>query len=124
MESQDSINKRAARIQSALEGAFGVRGKSLAGMLRKTGRRMPKRLHAEAQQIVAAQALGGHPKLMRQVDGAALEAAEEKVVTWLDAIDRADRRKGRWLGIAGAIAFNILLILVGFVLWMVWAGQV
>lgn len=124
METSETINKRAARVQSALDGAYGVRGKTLAVALRRTGRRMPKRFHTQAQQIVAAQALGGHPKLLRQVDGAALTAAQDSVVTYLDTIDRADRRKGLWLGIAGAIAFNILLVLIGFILWMVWAGQV
>ncbi|WP_299298515.1 hypothetical protein [uncultured Tateyamaria sp.] len=124
METQGTIEARASRIQSALDGAFGVRAKTLSKALKRTGRRMPKRLHGEAQLIVAAQRLGGHPKLMRQVDGAALTRAEERVVTWLDGIDRADNRKGLWLGIAGAVAFNILLILAGFVLWMIWAGHV
>jgi len=124
METQATVDARASRIQSALDGAFGVRAKTLAKALKRTGRRLPKRLHTEAQQIVAAQRLGGHPKLMRQVDGDALTRAEERVVTWLDGIDRADNRKGLWLGIAGAIAFNVLLILTGFVLWMVWTGQV
>jgi len=124
MESQDSIDARARRIQSALDGAFGVRAKTLDKALRRTGRRLPKRLQADARRIVDAQALGGHPKLMRQVDGIALSAAEDRVVTYLDGIDRADRRKGRLLGMAGAIAFNILLVLTAFILWLVWAGYV
>ena len=46
-----------------------------------------------------------------------------RVLAFLDGIDRADRRKGLWLGIAAAIAFNILLVLAGVVVWMWWAGH-
>ncbi|WP_052249447.1 hypothetical protein [Tateyamaria sp. ANG-S1] len=124
METEHSIQARANRIQTALHAAFGVRGKTLSASLRKTGRRLPKRLRADARQILDAQGFGGHPKLMRQVDGSALKAAEDRVLTYLDGIDRADRRKGFWLGVAGAIAFNILLVLAGVVFWMWWAGHV
>ncbi|WP_147111190.1 hypothetical protein [Tateyamaria sp. syn59] len=124
METQDSLQGRADRVQAALNAAFGVGGKTLDASLRKTGRRLPRRLHAEARRIVDAQGLGGHPKLMRQVDGAALAAAEDRVVTYLKGIDRADQRKGFWLGIAGAVAFNILLIIAGVVVWMWWTGHV
>ena len=124
METEASINKRAARVQSALDGAFGVRAKTLNAALRKTGRRMPKRLHAKAQKIVAAQAFGGQPKLLRQVDAKALRQAEEAVVTWLDTIDRADQRKGFWIGIGAMIGFNVLLAIGGVVVWMWWTGQV
>lgn len=85
---------------------------------------MPRRLHAEAQKIVAAQAFGGHPKLMRQVDSAALTLAEDRVVQFLNDIDYADRRKGMWLGIAGAVAFNVLLIFAAVIVWMWWTGYV
>ena len=124
MESKDSIDKRATRIREALQAAFGVRARTLSSALRKTGRRMPRRLHAEAQHIVAAQRLGGHPKLMKQVNTVTLAEAERAVVTWLAAIDRADRRKGMWLGIAAMVAFNVLLVGAAFVLWLWWTGQI
>lgn len=123
METQDSIQARATRVQDALAAAFGVRGKTLETALRRTGRRLPRRLHTEAQKIVAAQSFGGHPRLMRQVDGAALSSAEERVVTFLAGIDRADRRKGLWLGITAAVVFNILLVFGVVVFWMWWSGR-
>ncbi|WP_420012920.1 hypothetical protein [Tateyamaria sp.] len=121
METQQSIDARATRILRGLETAFGVRATTLAKALRKTGRRLPKRLQNEAERIVKAQGLGGHPKLMQQVDGAALDTAEAKVVAHLKTIDRADQRKGRMMAVAGAIVFNLLLVGAGFVAWMVWA---
>ena len=124
METAQSIQARADRVQSALGAAFGVKAKSLEVALKRTGRRIPRRLHADARKIVDAQSFGGHPNLMRQVDSAALKTAEDRVVAFLQGIDRADRRKGMWLGIAAAIAFNILLVLALVVTWMWWTGRV
>ncbi|MEX0371528.1 MAG: hypothetical protein AB3N09_12920 [Tateyamaria sp.] len=124
METQESITARAERVKSALETAFGVRGRSLAIAVRRTGRRIPKRIRTDALRIVDAQGVGGHPKRLRQVDGAALAAAERRVLHYLQGIDRADARKGRLLGIAGAVAFNVLLVLIAFIAWLVWAGHV
>lgn len=124
METQDSITARATRVQSALDGAFGVRAKTLSRALRKTGRRLPRRLRKDAGLIVAAQNLGGNPRLLRQADTRALDAATERVVSWLDTVDRADARRGYWIGIGAMIGFNLLAVLGAVVVWMWWTGRV
>ncbi|WP_299694996.1 hypothetical protein [uncultured Tateyamaria sp.] len=124
MESAETIAARAARLQEGLERAFGVRAKSLDTALRRTGRRLPRRLRAEARRVVDAQKFGGQPKLMRQVDAAALDRAEGRVLDYLGGIDRADRRKGRLLALAGVLAFNLLFVVTAFIVWMWWTGRV
>lgn len=124
METQDSITARATRVQSALDGAFGVRAKTLSRALRKTGRRLPRRLRKDAGLIVAAQNLGGNPRLLRQADTRALDAATKRVVSWLDTVDRADARRGYWIGIGAMIGFNLLAVLGAVVVWMWWTGRV
>ncbi|MEO0380394.1 MAG: hypothetical protein AAF252_08985 [Pseudomonadota bacterium] len=124
MERAEIINQRSARVQSALEGAFGVRAKTLAKALRKTGRRMPKRLRVEAGLIAQAEALGGNPKLLRQVDGVALARAEAAVVTWLDGVDRADQRRGFWIWVGAMVGFNMIAVIAGVVTWMWWTDRI
>ncbi|WP_415921689.1 hypothetical protein [Tateyamaria sp. SN6-1] len=124
MESAETIQARADRVQEGLERAFGVRAKTLDKALRRTGRRLPRRLRAEARHIVDAQGFGGAPRLMRQVDGAVLDRAEARVLEYLKGIDRADRRKGRLLALAGVIAFNILFVVTAFIVWMWWTGRI
>lgn len=124
MESAETIAARAARLQDGLHRAFGVRGKSLEVALKRTGRRLPRRLRAEARRVVDAQGLGGQPRLMRQVDAAALDRAEARVLDYLGGIDRADRRKGRLLALAGVLVFNLLFVFAGFVAWMWWTGRI
>ncbi|MEP4880473.1 MAG: hypothetical protein ABJX32_18905 [Tateyamaria sp.] len=123
METEATIKERSKRVKSALDGAFGVRAKTLDKALRKTGRRMPKRLHAQARLIVDAQGLGGNPKLMRRIDGAAIARAEEDVVSWLDTVDRADRRRGFWIWAGSMVGFNLLIVVAGVVTWMWWTDQ-
>lgn len=124
METEDSIKDRSKRLQSALEGAFGVRARSLHAALRKTGRRLPRRLHADARTIVEAEALGGHPKLLRHLDSATLTAAEARVVDWLDSVDRAEARKAYWIHVGATIGFNFLAIVALVVVWMWWTSRI
>ena len=124
MERAEIIHQRSARVQSALEGAFGVRAKTLAKALRKTGRRLPKRLRVEAGLIAQAEALGGNPKLLRQVDGVALARAEAAVVTWLDSVDRAEQRRGFWIWVGAMVGFNMIAVIAGVVTWMWWTDRI
>ena len=124
MERAEIIHQRSARVQSALEGAFGVRAKTLAKALRKTGRRLPKRLRVEAGLIAQAEALGGNPKLLRQVDGVALARAEAAGVTWLDSVDRAEQRRGFWIWVGAMGGFNMIAVIAGVVTWMWWTDRI
>ena len=124
MESADTINARAARVQAALTKAFGVRAGTLDKALKRTGRRLPRRSKAEARRIVDAQGYGGQPRLMRQIDAARLDRAEARVLEYLQNIDRAEQRRGRILGILAVVVFNLLLVAGAFVLWMWWTGQI
>lgn len=118
------ITRKVETVQDLLTAKFGLKRRPLAQMMKKAGRRVPGKLHRRAQVLIDAQALGGHPKLARQMDVAAIEQAYAECVAHLEAIDVADRRKGRVLGIAGAVVFNLLFVLVGFIAWMWWRGFV
>ncbi len=123
MDAKDIASKVEA-IQELLTLKFGVKRQGLEVMLAKAGRRLPRRVQIKARVLVEAQALAGHPKLARQMDKTAVSRAFEDVKAHLKAIDVADRKKGRVLSLAGAIAFNLLVVLVAFVVWLWWRGYV
>ena len=81
-------------------------------------------LRADLAQVVAATRLMGPPKLFRQIDAAALSAASNRVAAHLKTIDRADRRRGLWLGILGAIMANILILTALLIALLRWRGLV
>ena len=42
----------------------------------------------------------------------------------LESIDAVEDRRDRLLGVAGAVAFNLLFVVVGFVVFLWWRGYV
>ncbi|MEP5728297.1 MAG: hypothetical protein ABJL67_02870 [Sulfitobacter sp.] len=111
-------------VQQLLSAKFGVRRRDTLRMLKKIGRRLPKRMHARVMVLVKAEQLAGHPKLARQLDHGAVAQAYDALRTHLEAIDVAEQRKGRVLRFAGLMAFYILFVCAAFVIWLWWTGYV
>lgn len=124
MGQNQDIAEKVEAVQALLQTKFGLRKRALPKMLRKTGRRLPRRLQARAQVLVKAQELAAHPKLARRVDHAAVSRAFEDVQTHLQSIDVADRRKGAILELAGSVAFNVLAVAGAFIIWLRWSGHI
>ncbi|KIN61995.1 hypothetical protein Z946_851 [Sulfitobacter noctilucicola] len=118
------ITRKVEAVKALLHAKFGIKQRPLSRMILKAGRRLPRRVQKQAQVLVEAERFGAHPKLARQMDGARVSQAYNVCVTYLDGIDVADRRKGRILGIAGAIVFNLLVVVAVFVLWLWWHDYV
>jgi len=124
MMDHKDIAAKSLTIRQQLEVKLGVRSRDLSQALRRAGRRLPRQVRAQAAILVAAEKQAGHPKLVRQLDDAAVRTAYANVTAHLRAIDVADARKGRILSIAGVIAFNLLLVVVAFITWLWWHGYV
>lgn len=124
MKEPNAISNQIEAVQDLLNAKFGVRKRALPRMLGRVGRRLPRRMHARAQVLIDAQKLAGHPKLARQMDQSVVTRAYEDLRAHLEAIDVADRRKGLMLGLAGSLAFNLLVVAGAFVAWLWWAGYV
>lgn len=123
MDAKDIAGKVAA-VQELLTLKFGIKHARLEKMLARAGRRLPKRVQTQIRTLIAAEQQAGHPKLSRLVDETAVRQAHDAVMAHLREIDVADRRKGKLLGLAGAVVFNLLLVVVAFVGWLWWRGYV
>ncbi|MBM1814081.1 hypothetical protein [Pseudosulfitobacter pseudonitzschiae] len=123
MTTQLTLDARTERLRDALDKALGVKGRTFSAALRKAGRRLPKHVRKQADVVVRAQAVDGHPKLRRTIDMAAVARAETDILAHLKTIDRADLRRGRLLGLAGVIVFNLIVVAALFVVWLVWSGH-
>lgn len=124
MTTTQDIQAKEAQLLELAKEKFGVRAKTLSRAMKKIGRRVPARLHRQAEVLVEAQRLGGHPKLMMQVDSVAIGKAFDEIVAHLETIDVADRRKGVLLNLAAALAFNVLVVVVLVTLVLRWRGLV
>lgn len=124
MTTTQDIQAKEAQLLELAKEKFGVRAKTLSRAMKKIGRRVPARLHRQAEVLVEAQRLGGHPKLMMQVDSVAIGKAFDEIVAHLETIDVADRRKGVLLNLAAALAFNVLVVVVLVTLVLRWRGLI
>lgn len=111
-------------LRALLKAKLGVGGRNLPDALARAGRRLPRAVRTQAQMLVEAERQAVHPKFARQVDAHAVRRGYRAVVAHLEAIDLADRRRGWLLGVAGALAFNVLLAFALFVTWLWWQGYV
>jgi hypothetical protein len=117
------ITAKAESLRLALRAKLGVRGRDFAQAADRAGRLLPARLRKQAAVIVKAQGLGGHPKLMRMVDVTAITKAHVEISTYLSAIDPKERRRTKVLRWVGGIVFNLILVAVCFVIWLIWSGN-
>ncbi|MGJ8616184.1 MAG: hypothetical protein ACSHWS_05030 [Sulfitobacter sp.] len=124
MMDHKDIAAKSLAIRQQLEAKLGVRSRDLSQALRRAGRQLPRQVRAQAEVLVAAEKQAGHPKLARQLDDGAVRTAYTNVTAHLRTIDVADARKGRILGVAAVIAFNLLLVIVAFIVWLWWRGYV
>lgn len=124
MLTEKEITTKTQALQKLLRSKLGVRAHDLEQALRRAGRRLPRRVRGQAARLVAAQKMAGNPRLARQMDADALARAYADVSAYLTAIDVADRRKGRLISLAAAVALNLLIVIVGFLLWLWWRGYV
>ncbi|APE45280.1 hypothetical protein BOO69_04185 [Sulfitobacter alexandrii] len=124
MLTEKEITARNRSLQQLLHEKLGVRGRDLDHALRRAGRLLPRRVRGQGARLVAAQKIAGNPRLVRQVDGGTFGRDHAEMSAHLAAIDVADRRKGRLLGIAAAVAANLLIVTTAFVVWLWWRGYV
>lgn len=124
MIDHDDLDKRSARLQRLFEVQMGIKARSLPQALRRAGRRLPKRLRKQGAVILQTQKMAQNPKLARQLDSQEVDRAFEQITAHLETVDLKDERFGRFLGIAGIVSANLLIIVAGFVWWLWWQGHV
>ena len=99
------------------------RARTLEEALAEAGRRVPKQVRAAGRALVEAEKGWANPKLRRQLDLPRLAADRAKLVGWLEAQGRAERRKDMALGILATITFNLLVLAAALIGWLAWTGR-
>ncbi len=105
-----TIQQMADRVAGLMEERLRVRGTGLAEKLRKSGRLLPRRVRVQAEFLAQSAALAQNPKLMMQMDQAAVAQAYDVCVKHLGGVNAWERRKGAILGVAASIAAALLMI--------------
>lgn len=123
MTNSEDIAAHIEELRRLLREVHGIRGRSLGQALGRSRRFLPRRIRKAGYRLAEVEPMLGNPKLEHMVDREALKAAYQTVARHLKSVDVADLRRGWLLGLAGAMAVNVIAVAVLFVIWMRWAGQ-
>jgi len=120
---QNDVDRVVRDVERRIRRSYGLRG-PLKAQLARLGPRLPPALRREAEELLAARHLAGHPKLARQVDGVRIRRAHDRLTRHLRRVDTSDRRRAgltRWLG---TLAFNLLAVLALAIGVLAWRGVI
>ena len=115
-----TIQQMAERVAALLEERLSIKGKGLPEKLRKGGRLLPRKVRLSAEALADAATRSQNPKLLLQIDEAAVVNAYDVCSKHLAKIDAADRRLGSVLRTASSMVISMMvvaLIAVGVLHW-------
>lgn len=122
MIDRQDIEARKAALADLMGQQLRVGGQGLERKLKRAGRLLPGWVRRDAARLVDAGQLAANPKLARQIDVAALDAAQARITRYLEAQDPREKRTTARLHMAGGLAFR-LLIVAGLFVWVArWQG--
>jgi hypothetical protein len=116
------IQQMADRVAGLMEERLRVRGTGLAEKLRKGGKLLPRKVRASADILAQFAEMAQNPKLLLQVDHAAVAAAYDVCIKHLNGIGVKERRLGALLDFGASAAFSLLAVGILVVAVLYWRG--
>lgn len=105
-----TIHQMADRISGLLEERLGATGKDLPSKLRKCKRRLPRKVAAAAQALADAAQQANNPKLLVQIDQAAVAQNYDTCVRHLSALRAGGRATGTLINVAATVVAGLLIL--------------
>ena len=105
------LSKRLITARTLFREKIGGSKVSLEKSVSKKGHRLPRWVRKRARHLSHAEALLAHPKLRLTQDIPRLTREADELIAYLKGIDLVDQRKGWWLGMLGAMVFNLLVFM-------------
>jgi len=118
----DNVNQKAAELERLLQDKLALRGRSLAALLGKGARALPRHARRAGHVVATAEARMKHPRLARLVDQTAVQRAHVTLRDHLRAIDPKERRKIAVLQVLGGLVLNLILLASGVAAIVWWQG--
>jgi len=105
-----TIHQMADRVADMMEQRLGVSGKDLAAKLRRAKRRLPRKVAAAAQGLADASEQAKNPKLLVQINQAAVAENYDICVRHLATVKPGGRTKGLLINVAATLVFGLLIL--------------
>ena len=109
--SEIDLNAKMTQMQLLFSRRMRAKG-TLEQQVKRRGKRLPRKLRADARKIVSAAPMLEHPKLSQQIDVEGLESAADRLIGHLKQVDPRDRP---WVKVVQVLSWVLFaLVVVGF----------
>ena len=115
-----TLHQMSERVAQLMEERLKARGTGLRAKLAHRGRALPRKLRAEAELLIDAEASSLSPKLARQIDMERVSLAYDALVHHLKPMGAGARRRGFALDLAATVVFVLVVTAVTVLGVMVW----
>lgn len=116
------LGRMTGRVAELLEQRLRLRGPTLGVLVRKAGRRLPRKVRRAAQELAEVEALAQHPKGRMMVDMIRATAAYDICMAHLKPLGSGARWKALALDLVTSLALLVLILGVAGVCILVWRG--
>jgi hypothetical protein len=120
--SATTFQQMADRVADLMEERLRIRGRGLPEKLRRGGRALPRSVRASAEALALAAAQGQNPKLLIQIDPAAVAAHYDVCLKHLQGLNRWERRMAILGSMASAIVMSLLAAALLVLVVLYWRG--
>ncbi len=117
-----SAPQMADHVARILEDRLRIRGTGLAEKLQNGGRRVPAKLRSAAARLVHFAEMAQTPRLVPQIDPAALAEAYDTCLAHLGGIGQKDRRRAALSRFGTSVLISVAAAVAVFVAVLVWRG--
>lgn len=124
MQESADMSARLDEISGLLDDKLGASGRDVSVQLQKVRRRFPRRLRPSLALLQDAAPMADNPRMAQVLDDPRYDKAASDIITHLSRINLSERRKSWWLGMLGGMAFNLLAVLILFLIALAVLGYV
>lgn len=117
-----TIQQMADRVSALLEDRLRIRGATLTDKARRARRQLPRRVRQAVDRLAAASAMARNPRLLMQIDEAAVAEAYDIAVRHLVPLGASARRRSLLVATAAQAAFGLVVVVGVVVMLLRWRG--
>ncbi|MBZ4690883.1 hypothetical protein FAZ78_19565 [Cereibacter changlensis] len=105
-----TIQQMAARVAGLMEERLRIRGRGLPEKMQRGGKRLPRRVRRAGEKLSEASVMAQNPRLLMQLDHAAIATAYDICVRYLSGLNRWERLRLYLLNFAASTLLIVLVV--------------